>query len=177
MISGSGCRLVVPQGVTARVVGGVFFVTGQLGELTLPLVCAVTVTVEDAAVVICPAESTRQARAMLGTVRMLVSNMMIGVVKGFAKKMLLVGTGYRAQVQGSVLTLLLGFSHPVIVEMPVGIRVESAVQSEILLKGIDKHLVGLVAANIRRFRPPDPYKGRGLRYADEVIVLKEVKKK
>ena len=114
---------------------------------------------------------------MSGTMRALVANMVTGVTKGFERKLTLVGVGYRAQAQGDKLNLTLGFSHPVVQQMPEGIKAETPTQTEILIKGIDKQVVGQVAAEIRAYRPPEPYKGKGVRYADEKIVLKETKKK
>jgi large subunit ribosomal protein L6 len=114
---------------------------------------------------------------MSGTMRALVANMVAGVTKGYEKKLALVGVGYRAQAQGDRLSLTLGFSHPVVHHMPKGIKVETPTQTEILIKGLDRQLVGQVAATVRAYRPPEPYKGKGVRYADEVIVLKETKKK
>jgi large subunit ribosomal protein L6 len=117
------------------------------------------------------------AGAMSGTMRALVANMMSGVTKGFEKKLTLVGVGYKAQAQGAKLNLSLGFSHPVVHDMPNGIKVETPTQTEIVIKGIDKQLVGQVAAEVRAYRSPEPYKGKGVRYADEVVVIKETKKK
>ena len=115
--------------------------------------------------------------AMSGTMRSLVNNMVTGVTKGFEKKLNLIGVGYRAQAQGSNLNLTLGFSHPVVHPVPAGIKVETPTQTEILIKGINKQVVGQVAAEIRAYRPPEPYKGKGVRYSDEVVVIKETKKK
>ena len=119
----------------------------------------------------------QRARAIAGTTRALLANMVEGVSKGFERKLELVGVGYRAQAQGAKLNLTLGFSHPVVHDMPAGIKVETPSQTEIVIKGIDKQVVGQVAAEVRGYRPPEPYKGKGVRYADEVIVLKETKKK
>jgi large subunit ribosomal protein L6 len=114
---------------------------------------------------------------MSGTLRAILANMVAGVTKGFERKLTLVGVGYRAQAQGDKLNLTLGFSHPVVHQMPKGVKVETPTQTEILIKGLDRQLVGQVAATVRAYRPPEPYKGKGVRYADEVIVLKETKKK
>ena len=122
-------------------------------------------------------DNSRQANALSGTVRAIVANMVSGVTKGFEKKLTLVGVGYRAQAQGDKLNLTLGFSHPVVHELPKGIKAETPTQTEILIKGTDKQLVGQVAAEVRRYRAPEPYKGKGVRYATERIVLKETKKK
>jgi large subunit ribosomal protein L6 len=121
--------------------------------------------------------ATIQARAMSGTLRALTANMVTGVSKGFERKLNLVGVGYRAQAQGDKLNLTLGFSHPIVHAMPKGIKVETPTQTEIIIKGIDKQQVGEVAAQVRAYRRPEPYKGKGVRYSDEVIVLKETKKK
>jgi large subunit ribosomal protein L6 len=120
---------------------------------------------------------SKQANAMSGTMRALLANMVFGVTNGFQKKLTLVGVGYRAQAAGEVLNLTLGFSHPVVHKMPEGVNVETPSQTEVLIKGIDKQQVGQVAAEIRAYRKPEPYKGKGVRYADEVIVMKETKKK
>jgi large subunit ribosomal protein L6 len=122
-------------------------------------------------------EESIQANALSGTMRALTANMVMGVTKGFMRKLNLVGVGYRAQAQGDKLNLTLGFSHPVVHAMPQGIKVETPTQTEIVIKGIDKQLVGEVAAQVRAYRRPEPYKGKGVRYSDEVIVLKETKKK
>ncbi len=124
-----------------------------------------------------PANETREADAMSGTMRALVANMVSGVTKGFERKLTLVGVGFRAQAQGDKLNLSLGFSHPVVHQMPEGVKAETPSPTEILIKGIDKQKVGQVAAEVRGYRPPEPYKGKGVRYADEVVILKETKKK
>jgi len=123
------------------------------------------------------AHNSRQANAMSGTMRALVANMVDGVSKGFEKKLKLVGVGYRAQAQGDKLNLTLGFSHPIVYQVPKGIKAETPSQTEIVIKGMDKQSVGQAAAEVRRYRSPEPYKGKGVRYADERIVLKETKKK
>jgi large subunit ribosomal protein L6 len=120
---------------------------------------------------------SRFATAMAGTTRALLANMVLGVTEGFEKKLELVGVGYRAQAQGKKLNLTLGFSHPVVFNVPEGITIETPSQTEVVIRGLDKQLVGHVAAEIRRFRPPEPYKGKGVRYADERVILKEAKKK
>jgi large subunit ribosomal protein L6 len=122
-------------------------------------------------------EDTRQANAISGTLRALIANMVQGVSKGFERKLMLVGVGYRAQAQGDKLNLTLGFSHPVVHQLPAGVKVETPTQTEIIIKGADKQKVGQVAADVRNYRPPEPYKGKGVRYAEERIVLKETKKK
>ena len=121
--------------------------------------------------------NTREASAMWGTSRALLNNMVVGVSKGFEKRLALVGVGYRAQAQGNKLNLSLGFSHPVVHEMPEGVKCETPSPTEIVVKGVDKHLVGQVAADIRAYRKPEPYKGKGVRYADEYVKIKETKKK
>ena len=124
-----------------------------------------------------PVDESREANAMSGTMRALVANMVNGVTKGFERKLTLVGVGYRAQAQGDKLNLSLGFSHPVVHQMPEGIKAETPTQTEIVIKGIDKQKVGQTAAEVRGYRPPEPYKGKGVRYANEVVILKETKKK
>ena len=122
-------------------------------------------------------ENSRQANAISGTLRALIANMVHGVSRGFEKKLNLVGVGYRAQAQGDKINLTLGFSHPVVHQLPKGVKAETPTQTEIIIRGADKQLVGQVAADVRNYRPPEPYKGKGVRYADEQIVLKETKKK
>jgi large subunit ribosomal protein L6 len=129
------------------------------------------------ALVVEAANDSNRANAMSGTVRAILANMVAGVTKGFERKLALVGVGYRAQAQGDKLNLTLGFSHPVVHQMPKGVKVETPTQTEIVIKGLDKQLVGQIAATVRAYRPPEPYKGKGVRYADEVVVLKETKKK
>jgi len=124
-----------------------------------------------------PANESQAARALFGTTRALIANMVTGVSSGFEKKLTLVGVGYRAQAQGDKLNLSLGFSHPVVHQLPEGVKAETPQQTEILIKGIDKQMVGQVAADVRNYRPPEPYKGKGVRYADERVVMKETKKK
>ena len=137
----------------------------------------VEVTLNDGVLNFVPTNTSIQANAMSGTMRALVNNMVQGVSKGFEKKLNLVGVGYRAQAQGDALNLTLGFSHPVIHKMPQGIKCETPTQTEILIKGIDRQVVGQVAADVRSYRPPEPYKGKGVRYSDEVVIKKETKKK
>jgi large subunit ribosomal protein L6 len=152
-------------------------VKGPLGMLTLALTGLVNVKNESGILNFLPADDSREANAMSGTLRALVSNMINGVTKGFEKKLSLVGVGYRAQAQGDKLNLSLGFSHPVVHQMPDGVKCETPSQTEILIKGIDKQKVGQTAAEVRAYRSPEPYKGKGVRYADEVVTLKETKKK
>ena len=169
--------VVVPNGVEVTVGAVELSVKGPLGTLKQPLSRNVAVKRDGANVVLEAVGESTQADAMSGTLRALLANMVQGVTKGFERKLNLVGVGYRAQAQGDKLNLTLGFSHPVVHYMPKGVKVETPTQTEILVKGIDKQQVGQVAAEIRRYRPPEPYKGKGVRYANEKIVLKETKKK
>jgi len=166
----------LPAGVEVTL-GNVITVKGPLGALTQQASADVNVSMENGEVVFAAASDSIQANAMSGTMRALVNNMVTGVSKGFERKLTLVGVGYRAQAQGENLNLSLGFSHPVVHKMPAGVKVETPTQTEILIKGIDRQKVGQVAADVRGYRPPEPYKGKGVRYADEVVVLKETKKK
>jgi len=152
-------------------------VKGPLGTLTQRIAANVKIEKVENRLEIKVNDGSREADAMSGTLRALVANMVTGVTKGFEKKLQLVGVGYRAQAQGDKLNLTLGFSHPVVHQLPKGIKAETPTQTEILIKGVDKQLVGQVAAEVRRYRSPEPYKGKGVRYADERIVLKETKKK
>ena len=152
-------------------------VKGPLGTLAQQLTPNVKVEKIENRLEIKVNDNTRQANAISGTTRALIANMVHGVSKGFERKLTLVGVGYRAQAQGDKLNLTLGFSHPVVHQMPQGVKAETPTQTEIILKGADKQLVGQVAADVRNYRPPEPYKGKGVRYADERIVLKETKKK
>ena len=169
--------VVLPKGVEVTLGVDAIMVKGPLGSLSQFMHPAVAIE-KDGDKLQCRAiAGAPNASAMSGTMRALLSNMVQGVSKGFEKKLSLVGVGYRAQAQGDKLNLSLGFSHPVVHKMPTGIKVETPTQTEILIKGIDKQLVGQVAAEVRAYRSPEPYKGKGVRYADEVIVLKETKKK
>jgi len=167
----------LPEKVEVSVNSGEISVKGPLGTLTQRISPNVKIEKVDNHLEIKVNEMSRQADAMSGTLRALVANMVTGVTKGFEKKLQLVGVGYRAQAQGDKLNLTLGFSHPVVHQLPKGIKAETPTQTEILIKGVDKQLVGQVAAEVRRYRSPEPYKGKGVRYADERIVLKETKKK
>lgn len=167
----------VPAGVEVKLAAGSVSVKGPMGSLTQSLATNVNIEQVDGKLMISPRDASREAHAMSGTARALLANMVLGVTKGFEKKLTLVGVGYRAQAQGNKLNLSLGFSHPVEHVMPEGIKVETPSQTEILIKGVDKQLVGQVAADVRAYRKPEPYKGKGVRYADEVVVLKETKKK
>ncbi|MDD2686159.1 MAG: 50S ribosomal protein L6 [Gallionella sp.] len=169
--------VVVPSGVEVTLVAGGVTVKGPMGSLTQPLSADVAVEREGDALLCKALLETKQSHAMSGTLRALLANMVVGVTKGFERKLTLVGVGYRAQAAGDTLNLSLGFSHPVSYKMPEGIKVETPTQTEIVLKGADKQRVGQVAAEIRAFREPEPYKGKGVRYSDEVVTLKETKKK
>lgn len=169
--------VIVPSGVEVTLGAGEVSVKGPLGTLRHALSADVSV-VREGDKLLCKAQNeSMQADAMSGTIRALVANMVAGVSKGFERKLTLVGVGYRAQAAGDTLNLTLGFSHPVSYKMPVGVKVETPTQTEIVLKGADKQRVGQVAAEIRAFREPEPYKGKGVRYSDEVVILKETKKK
>ena len=167
----------LPNGVEVTLAPGQLTVKGPLGSLTQFMLPSVKVEKEGEALVCRAIDGQPNGSAMSGTMRALVSNMVTGVTKGFERKLTLVGVGYKAQAQGAKLNLSLGFSHPVVHEMPNGIKVETPTQTEIMIKGIDRQLVGQVAAEIRAYRSPEPYKGKGVRYADEVVVIKETKKK
>lgn len=169
--------VVIPAGVEVKFGAAEVTVKGTLGTLSTALCADVDVKLVDNQLQFAANNDSKFARAMSGTLRALLNNMVIGVSKGFEKKLNLVGVGYRAQAQGDVLNLSLGFSHPVAHAMPAGIKCETPTQTEILIKGANKQLVGQVAAEIRAYRAPEPYKGKGVRYADEVVVLKETKKK
>jgi large subunit ribosomal protein L6 len=167
----------LPGGVELTVGAEELTVKGPLGTLKQRLSPNVTVKREATKVVFEAVDDSSQADAMSGTLRALLANMVQGVTKGFERKLALVGVGYRAQAQGDKLNLTLGFSHPVVHRMPKGVKVETPTQTEIVVKGVDKQQVGQVAAEIRGYRPPEPYKGKGVRYADEVVIIKETKKK
>lgn len=169
--------VVVPAGVEVTLGTEVISIKGAQGVLNQALPNHVSVSQDGASLKVAPANESRVAHALSGTFRALIANMVVGVSKGFEKKLTLVGVGYRAQAQGDKLALSLGFSHPVEHVMPAGVKVETPSQTEILIKGADKQQVGQVAADIRAYRPPEPYKGKGVRYANEVVVLKETKKK
>jgi large subunit ribosomal protein L6 len=167
----------VVSGVEVSISGQEVTIKGSKGTLTRVFNDAVEVVQENGQVKALPREGFLDGWAQAGTARALLNAMVIGVSKGFEKKLQLLGVGYRAQAQGNKLNLTLGFSHPVAYEMPAGITVETPTQTEILVKGADKQVVGQVAANIRGYRPPEPYKGKGVRYADENVRRKEAKKK
>jgi len=167
----------VPAGVEVSLADGMISVKGVLGKLQRPQHAGVKIAQDHGALTFAPADDSRESHAMSGTMRALVAGMVHGVTKGFERKLTLVGVGFRAQAQGNKLNLSIGFSHPVVKDMPEGIKVETPSPTEIVIKGVDKQLVGQIAAEVRAFRPPEPYKGKGLRYADEVVVIKETKKK
>lgn len=169
--------IVLPQGVEVSLSAEVISVKGPLGAIKFAANPAVKVEKEGSTLVCKPIEGAENTVALSGTIRAVVANMVTGVSKGFERKLNLVGVGYRAQAQGDVLNLTLGFSHPVTHKMPAGVKCETPTQTEIVIKGMDKQQVGQVAAEIRAYRKPEPYKGKGVRYADEVIILKETKKK
>jgi large subunit ribosomal protein L6 len=152
-------------------------VKGSGGTLSLAQSALVKVAQDAGKLTFLPADASREANAMSGTMRQLVNNMVIGVSKGFEKKLTLIGVGYKAQAQGAKLNLAVGYSHPVNIDMPAGISVATPTPTEILIKGADRQRVGQIAAEIRAVRPPEPYKGKGIRYSDETITIKETKKK
>ena len=167
----------IPQGVDVAVTDQQITVKGSLGTLVRPVNALVTVTSEGGKLMFVPANDSVEADALSGTFRALVANMVAGVSKGFEKKLNLVGVGFRAQAAGSKLNLQIGFSHPVGKDMPEGVQVVCPTQTEIVIKGSDRQAVGQIAAEIRAIRPPEPYKGKGIRYADEKVTIKETKKK
>jgi large subunit ribosomal protein L6 len=169
--------IALPKGVDASISAEQITVKGPLGTMTQSLNGLVNIVDNAGTLNFEPADESREANAMSGTLRALVNNMVNGVTKGFEKKLTLVGVGFRAQAQGDKLNLSLGFSHPVVHQMPAGVKCETPSQTEILIKGIDKQRVGQVASEVRAYRSPEPYKGKGVRYADEVVLLKETKKK
>jgi large subunit ribosomal protein L6 len=167
----------VPKGVEVSISGAQISVKGPLGTIARPMDPNVGIE-KDGETLKCKAlGNSNHANAMSGTMRALVANMVTGVTKGFEKKLALVGVGYRAQAAGDKLNLSLGFSHPVVHQMPKGVKVATPTQTEIVLTGIDRQLVGQVAAEIRDFKPPEPYKGKGVRYVGETVIIKETKKK
>ncbi len=169
--------IAVPQGVDVAVTADQITVKGGNGTLSRTLSALVTVKKDGSTLNFAPANDTPEADAMSGTMRALVANMVAGVAKGFERKLNLVGVGFRAQAQGQKLNLQIGFSHPVVKDMPAGIKVVTPTQTEIIISGADRQVVGQVAAEVRAFRPPEPYKGKGIRYSDERVALKETKKK
>lgn len=167
----------LPKGVDVTIAADAVLVKGPLGTLTRQLPKDVKIERAGDQLLFKALNESREANAMSGTLRALTWNMVVGVSKGFEKRLTLVGVGYRAQAQGDKLNLALGFSHPVVHPMPKGIKVETPTQTEIVIKGLDKQLVGQVAAEVRAYRSPEPYKGKGVRYATEQVILKETKKK
>lgn len=167
----------VPQGVELDLADEEITVKASNGELRVAQSALVEVRQEDGLLHFAPVNESKQAHAMSGTMRQLVNNMIVGLTKGFEKKLTLVGVGYRAQAQGKKLNLNLGFSHPVDMELPDGVTVETPAPTEIVLKSADKQKLGQIASEIRSLRPPEPYKGKGVRYADERVIMKETKKK
>jgi len=167
----------LPKGVEVNLTAGQIAVKGPLGTVARAMDPNVAVEKNGDQLMCKALGNSRQADAMSGTMRALVANMVSGVTKGFEKRLALVGVGYRAQAQGDKLNLTLGFSHPVVHQMPKGVKVATPTQTEIVISGIDKQQVGQVAAEVRAYRSPEPYKGKGVRYANEIVILKETKKK
>ena len=167
----------VSAGIDVQIADGAITVKGPLGTLTQAINPLVAITRQGDELTFVAVGESREAAAMSGTFRALVFNMVTGVSKGFERKLTLVGVGYRAQAQGTALNLSLGFSHPIVHQMPAGVTVTTPTQTEILIKGADKQRVGQVAAEVRAYKQPEPYKGKGVRYADEVVIIKETKKK
>lgn len=167
----------IPSGVTVNLSGQNLSVKGGKGDLSLVVHDSVSVNQEDSELKFAAANNAKQSRALAGTMRSLANNMIQGVSQGFTKKLQLNGVGYRAKAQGSTLNLTLGFSHPIDYKLPEGVKAETPSQTEILLSSADKQLLGRVASEVRAFRPPEPYKGKGVRYADEYVRRKEAKKK
>ena len=169
--------VIIPQGVDVAINGATVNVNGAGGKMSMTLNSLVKMENKDGKLSFVPADESREANAMSGTMRQLVNNMVVGVSKGFEKKLSLQGVGFKAAAQGNKLNLVVGFSHPVNKEMPQGVTVATPTPTEIVIKGADRQSVGQVAAEIRAVRPPEPYKGKGIRYADEKVVIKETKKK
>lgn len=169
--------VIVPAGVDVAFKEDQINVKGSLGTLALAQNALVTISNNAGQLTFVPANESREANAMSGTMRQLVNNMVTGVTKGFEKKLSLVGVGYKAQAQGAKLNLTVGYSHPVVLDMPAGIKVETPTPTEVVIKGSDRQRVGKIAAEVRAIRPPEPYKGKGIRYVDEKITIKETKKK
>lgn len=167
----------IPQGVDVAMKEDQINVKGALGTLALTQNALVTIKNDAGKLTFVPANDSREANAMSGTMRQLVNNMVTGVTKGFEKKLSLIGVGYKAQAQGAKLNLTVGYSHPVVMDMPAGIKVETPTPTEVIIKGSDRQRVGQIAAEVRAVRPPEPYKGKGIRYSDEKITIKETKKK
>ena len=168
--------VVVPEKVEVNIVAGAITIKGPLGELKQDLTGDVEIKKEDTTLTFEAKRTTKFAKAMSGTIRSLVQNMVIGVSAGFEKKLTLIGVGYKAAVQGNKINLELGFSHPVSHQLPEGVTAQTPNPTEIVLKSSSKQMIGQVAAEIRAYRPPEPYKGKGVRYSDEHVVIKEAKK-
>jgi large subunit ribosomal protein L6 len=169
--------IVVPAGAEVAISAAAITVKGPLGSMTQSLNGLVKVNNNNGTLTFDTVDESRESNAMSGTLRALVNNMVVGVTKGFEKKLSLVGVGYKAQAQGDKLNLSLGFSHPVVHAMPAGVKCATPTPTEIVISGIDRQQVGQVAAEVRAYRSPEPYKGKGVRYVDEVVKLKETKKK
>ncbi|MGZ5046124.1 MAG: 50S ribosomal protein L6 [Usitatibacter sp.] len=169
--------VVIPEKVEITIVDAVLTVKGPLGTMKQAIASQVLVKKDGDKVTFAAADESKQANALSGTMRNIVANMVRGVKQGFEKKLTLVGVGYRAQAQGNKVNLSLGFSHPVVHALPEGVKAETPTQTEIVIKGVDRQKVGQVAAEIRAYKPPEPYKGKGVRYTGEVVTLKETKKK
>ena len=167
----------LPQGVDVAFKDDQINVKGALGALALAQNPLVTIKNDAGSLTFVPANDSREANAMSGTMRQLVNNMVTGVTKGFEKKLSLIGVGYKAQAQGAKLNLTVGYSHPVVMDMPAGITATTPTPTEVVIKGFDRQRVGQIAAEVRAVRPPEPYKGKGIRYSDEKITIKETKKK
>ncbi|MDX1492199.1 MAG: 50S ribosomal protein L6 [Pseudohongiellaceae bacterium] len=167
----------LPKGVEATLAGAQFSVKGAKGNLQIELHDAVEVSQEGGVLQVSAKDGSRKSVALSGTFRALINNMVVGVSEGFQKKLQLQGVGYRAKAQGSILNILVGYSNPIDFEVPKGVTAETPSPTEIILSGADKQLVGQVAAKIRELRPPEPYKGKGIRYLDEYVYRKEAKKK
>ncbi len=167
----------IPSGVNVNIDGAAVTVKGPKGTLSWNLHPTVSLTSEDQTLQVAPVSDKGNDWAMAGTTRALINNMVVGVSTGFERKLTLIGVGYRAQAKGKVLNLALGFSHPIDYPVPEGIEIETPTPTEIIIKGSDKQRVGQVAAEIRAKRPPEPYKGKGVRYSDEQVIRKEAKKK
>jgi large subunit ribosomal protein L6 len=169
--------VVIPEKVEITIIDAVLTVKGPLGTMKQAIASQVLVKKDGDKVTFAAADESKAANALSGTMRNIVANMVRGVKQGFEKKLTLVGVGYRAQAQGNKVNLSLGFSHPVVHALPDGVKAETPTQTEIVIKGVDRQKVGQVAAEIRAYKPPEPYKGKGVRYAGEVVTLKETKKK
>lgn len=169
--------VLLPSGMELIQKDGQIAISGALGTLSMVETKLVSIKLESGQLTFMPTDDSREASAMSGTMRAMLNNMVLGASKGFEKKLSLVGVGFKASAQGNMLNLALGFSHPINHAMPEGVKVETPTPTEIILKGASKQRVGQVAAEIRAYRPPEPYKGKGVRYVDEVVIIKETKKK